>query len=533
MLKVLLADTDTDHVKNFKTYIRLAFPEIKVLGSLTSSVNFVNQVKEQSPNLIIADIRFFGTAAQQIIRDTYEFFPDKRFIIYGTYNDAEYMQRLTEFGVIDYIFRPVKPGDLEKCLTRAIKVFDEMSRLTAAKDKLISKYKDNIAMFRDRFLENLIGGHLEDELEITSGFKYFGLNLNPGYSVFTVRIDHFKKIILTLDEMEKYLLVYRILLIINEGLQRIGNGAALVNRLNTITVILGGSMPLFDTIEFCDGLRLDILHQVKINVSIGMGRIYKQPRDIAVSFRESEAALRYKHVMGYGTVIPIHFVEPLNTITYRYPLEKEDRLVYSAVTGEYEYCRLLLRQIIDALRQCEPLPAKLIPKIIMDILFSINRFASEQQLHIEDRFTQFFPSKNVIELKTLDEAFAYMDGALKSFCGYILEIRNENIKVMVQKVKNYIDAHFRENISLLKLASFAETTPEFLSNVFYGETGLSVYQYAIDVRMQNAGRLLRETVMTEGEIAKETGYDDLKHFSAVFRQHHGMSATEHRLRFRV
>lgn len=528
MLKIMLADSDAENLKNFRTYIRLAFPEIKITGSTGSNVNFISQVKENAPDLIIADIRFFGPSAYQTIRDTYEFFPEKRFIVYGTYGDSEYMEKVFEFGVIDYIYRPVKPVDLEKSLHHAIKVFEDMTKTNAEREKLVGRYKVNMTMFMDRFLESLLKGYLTDEREILSSFGYFGINLTPGFSVFTLRIDHFKKIILTMDEMEKHLLVYKILLIINEKLKKLKSGIAVINRLNSISVILGGSVPLFDTVEFCEELRQEILHQTKVGVTIGQGRVYENAGEIYVSCRESEAALRYRHYMGYGTVIPIHFVEPINNITYRYPLEKEERLVYSAVTGEYENCRELLGQIIDALKSCGELPERLIAKIIMDMLFSISRFASEQHIQVDSLFTEYFSSKNVIELKTLDEAYDYMSGALKSFCDYITRIREDGNKEILEKVKGYIREKYYENVALARMAAYAGTTPEFLSNLFQKSEGMSIYRYAITERLKNAKRLLAETDMTDEAVAAKVGYEDVKHFNAVFRQYEGASIQEYK-----
>jgi two-component system response regulator YesN len=532
MLKILLADTDGDNIKNFRTYIRLAFPDMRIVGGLNSSANFISQVKELAPDLIIADIRFFGAAATRMIRDTYEFFPDKRFIIYGTYNDAEYMEKVLQYGVSDYLYRPVKPEELEKCLTRAKKVFDDASKHRAEREKLVGEYKVNISLFRDKFLINLLNGSIQDTAEIGSSLDYFGIDLVPGFCVFTVRIDHFKKIILTLDEMEKHLLVYKIMLIINKELDLKKNGVAVVNNLNELTVILGGSPALFDTVDFCEELRLAILHQTQINVTVGLGRVYEDPREIAVSCKESEAALRYRHYMGYSTVIPIHFVEPMNNITYRYPLEKEDRLVYSAVTGEYEECRNLLGQIVEALKKSSPLPERLIPKIMMDILFSINRFASEQHMNVEERFSGIFPTQEILKLTTLDEAQAMMDAALKRFCAYVLEIRSLDNEKLAEKVRLYIESHYTENISLARLAAYAGTTPEFLSNIFLDAEKKSVYQYAIAIRIQAAERLLKETAKPIEEIAAAVGYGDARHFNAVFSQHKGMNAEDYLKRFK-
>jgi two-component system response regulator YesN len=116
-----------------------------------------------------------------------------------------------------------------------------------------------------------------------------------------------------------------------------------------------------------------------------------------------------------------------------------------------------------------------------------------------------------------------MDAALKDFCSYVLSIRGEDNKRLIDKVKTYIEGHYAENISLSRLAAYASTTPEFLSNIFHEAEGKSVYQYAISVRMRNALRLFKETFKSVEEVAAAVGYDDVKHFKAVFTQYQGIN----------
>lgn len=528
MIKILLVDGDIENIRNFKKFITASFSDFNIVGSLSLPGDFMPAVRELRPQLILADIQVFAHLTVPLVREVNEFFPDVRFIIYGNYSDTEYMEKIMEYGVIDYMYRPVKPSELDRCLKGALAVFAEMDKLKAAKDALIQNYKKNIALFKDRFLYNLLQGHLTDEFEIASSLKYFNIDIVPEYAVFTVRIDRFKTVILAMDEMEKHLLAYQILSIINEKLNFVKNGVAIINRFNSISVIIGGSVELNELITFCDSIRTEVLYQTKHAITIGVGRSYKNITDIPISYNEADAALRYRHLMGYNTVIPIHFVEPLNHITYKYPHEKEEMLVYAAVTGEYKSCDNLLRQIISALKSSGELPERLVAKIIMSILISISRFASEQDINIEKQFKTFFPSRKIFELQTLDEAYAFLTKALKSFCEYMLLLRSQNKHKIAIKVKEYIDEKYYENISLSKMAMHAETTPEFLNNIFMENENKSIYDYAISVRMSKAKELMRGTSLADNVIAVNVGYDDVKHFRSVFKQHEGITTSEYR-----
>ena len=529
MIKAILADNDMESLKNFKAYLRASAPDVRVVASISDNKALASAVRDFKPELILADIRFFGTYAVQTIRGLNETYADMRFIIYGTYNDAEYIEKVLEYGVIDYMFRPVKPAELDRCLQRAIKVFAEMAKLEAANKRLIADYKNEMSAFKQRFLDCLLDGVLESESEIELSMRYFGIALPPPYTVVNLRIDHFKTVILALDEQEKHLLIYRLLMLVNEKLSRYGNGLATMNRFNSISIILSGEQALYPLIDFCEEIKTEALYQTRFAVTMGIGRTYPAARQIAVSAREADAALRFRHYMGYNTVIPIHFVDPLNTVTYHYPKEKEELLIYAAVTGEYDYCESLLRKLLDALKQCPELPDRHLPRIIMHILIAIARYAGEQRMPNETIFTKFFNSKEIFELKTLDDAYTYLSAALKNFCGYMVEVRNENKIRIVDKVKEYINTHSRENITLSGMAMFAETTAEFLGNVFREREKCSVYEYTTRVKLERAKRLMRETAMDDETIANDVGYDDLRLFRNLFRQHTNLFTHEYRM----
>ena len=55
--------------------------------------------------------------------------------------------------------------------------------------------------------------------------------------------------------------------------------------------------------------------------------------------------------------------------------------------------------MFKVLNECQPLPDKLLPKIILDIIVSINRYASEQGINIDSFFNKNFTMKEVLQTR--------------------------------------------------------------------------------------------------------------------------------------
>jgi len=92
-----------------------------------------------------------------------------------------------------------------------------------------------------------------------------------------------------------------------------------------------------------------------------------------------------------------------------------------------------------------------------------------------------------------------------------------------RQVKEYIDAHFAEEISLQQLAEHLHISPYYLAHVFKDATGYAPLQYVVRRRIGEAQTLLITTQLPITRIAAQVGYDNPTHFNAQFAKAVGMS----------
>lgn len=116
----------------------------------------------------------------------------------------------------------------------------------------------------------------------------------------------------------------------------------------------------------------------------------------------------------------------------------------------------------------------------------------------------------------------------KSFARYF----DEGESRRVRKVKEYIDLHYSEKVTLDRLAQLVGMTPTAFSRFFRKRTGRPLIEYILDVRLGAAARLLVDTSSSVAEICYETGFNNLSNFNRAFRRHKGMSPREFRQMFR-
>jgi AraC family transcriptional regulator len=88
--------------------------------------------------------------------------------------------------------------------------------------------------------------------------------------------------------------------------------------------------------------------------------------------------------------------------------------------------------------------------------------------------------------------------------------------------------HVAEEFSLDRLAAQAGLSRFHFQRLFKAATGVAPSRYHIDLRLNEARRLLRETKMGVVDVALEIGYANPSHFARLFRRETGLSPSDYR-----
>lgn len=103
--------------------------------------------------------------------------------------------------------------------------------------------------------------------------------------------------------------------------------------------------------------------------------------------------------------------------------------------------------------------------------------------------------------------------------------------VLANRIRQYIDIRFAENITLEEIAAALHISPSHASHVYKSVMGLSPIQYVIRCRIGEAQNLLIATDLPVVEIAAMVGYANGNHFNAIFRRKVGMPPAQYRKRY--
>lgn len=98
----------------------------------------------------------------------------------------------------------------------------------------------------------------------------------------------------------------------------------------------------------------------------------------------------------------------------------------------------------------------------------------------------------------------------------------------VEKGRQYLETHWREEISLAALARLCLMSESGFRKRFHEYTGQSPSQYRMSLRIEQAERLLRSAEsVTVADVAREVGIEDANYFSRLFHRKTGRTPLEY------
>jgi len=96
------------------------------------------------------------------------------------------------------------------------------------------------------------------------------------------------------------------------------------------------------------------------------------------------------------------------------------------------------------------------------------------------------------------------------------------------RMKRYLEEHISENISLKELGDIVYLSESQVVRCFIKVLGITPHEYSLNLKLEHAKKLLRNTRLMVREIAEYLGFCDEHYFSYLFKKKVGKTPLEYR-----
>jgi len=212
---------------------------------------------------------------------------------------------------------------------------------------------------------------------------------------------------------------------------------------------------------------------------------------------------------------------------YNFWIQPMKQLIDWIVNGNSEKINHWLRQIESMFLCWNIRTAK---RWTFEWLTSLREHFSESSADPKKNSAIVFISNEDLRLQIIshnetEELFQYFVKHIHQF----LKQRGENKpNYLVRKTLEIIQNQYHEDIYLSSIAEKLMVSTVYLSELFKKEVSKTFRDYLLQVRMNEAAKLLKDPTIKVYEVSYAVGYNKVEHFVRLFKKHFGMTPTEYR-----
>ncbi|MCU6712117.1 response regulator transcription factor [Paenibacillus sp. J5C_2022] len=518
MYRIMLVDDEEQIIEGLTVIINWQKHACTVVGSAYNGKNGIARALELRPDIIVTDLRMPQMDGLEMIGRIREELPHVKFIILSGYSEFEYAKKGMMLGVKHYVLKPVEEKELENSLAMIVQELAEEKE----KREELEQYKklgaSSIGLQRLLILRDMLSAGMDNE-ELMEALEATGIELkHPYITCLSARISS------TAGIVEKQPVTVRE-----------SNDATIISfqyAPTEIAVLMNhawkSGMRHHESILRVQASLSESFHDT---VSIGAGSISESVRLISRSFQQARmAASDYMSVDGGEQII---YYEQFRSRHAEYMLPEDWSAGIEAAMEQLqpEIIDAAVQKLLETLQatgglnqldlrmQCLNVYAAIASKLTPRQLQQLTLLAGEDILSLEPR--------NAIW--TFEQCKSWVHKLFDSIVHLRLQHQSESgSRHIVDEVKDYIDNHYGDNLTLFSVAEKFYISPNYLSELFRKQTKITFLAYLTHVRIERAKQLLLNREAKLYEVCAQVGYENPKYFRKVFQKLTGWNPSDYR-----
>ncbi|MGE6573827.1 response regulator transcription factor [Paenibacillus xylanexedens] len=207
---------------------------------------------------------------------------------------------------------------------------------------------------------------------------------------------------------------------------------------------------------------------------------------------------------------------------------------YTSLFVEREKAQIVnrLKKDLEQLAAKNQLDAEMLHVIREDFLQIVYAILARNIVQAHQLFTDSLAQQ--LYLKSVHSIFDFMKWAHLITKRTIETIKEtQRSEGVADKAKRYIHENYSKDLNREDVAASVFLTPDYLAKVFKQETGMTMKEYLNACRIAAAKLMLIDSRLSIGQIAMETGYENISYFSTVFKKLAGETPNAYRSRHRL
>ncbi|QJC53620.1 helix-turn-helix domain-containing protein [Paenibacillus albicereus] len=274
------------------------------------------------------------------------------------------------------------------------------------------------------------------------------------------------------------------------------------------------------------GARLD--GHVLLRCRLSLGSRASGPGQLRRAYSQAQQAQKYFLLHPEATLLAYDSVRSLSA-GCQVPDEAIHRLSNLLGTGRLAEMKRLLQGILDirVIGRCEIGYLEAISRRLNEDVFDrVFRSYGEESVDI----LRLYKSAGHIEnFERFEDYYRHAEQLLERLDEFVGRVRGAHAdRKDMQKAVEYLLEHYAEDVNMAVVSNHISLNYTYFSQAFKEHTGESFSSYLRKLRLNRAKDLLAGSELKVYEISAQSGFDNVKHFTRVFKETEGITPLEFR-----
>ncbi|OKP89580.1 hypothetical protein A3844_06265 [Paenibacillus helianthi] len=503
--KVLLIDDEPSSLEGLMLWIDWEALGFDVCGTCSNGREGIEQMRRLQPDLVITDVNMPVMNGLEMVAAWRREEPEKiRFAILSGYSEFEYAQTAIRYGIHHYLLKPVFPEETAEEL-KAIHQELERNNRQLLMNQMASS--ETVAAGMKRVLLNKPGDQQlqEPPAGLPEGMDWWN--------------------VLLLQTVKELYAELR------------GRVAALIAEQQTMYLIdleASSFAVVYGYGSRFPATAADVLAPLQQEYAgkpllISLGAAGKSPLYLADSYRTAkEAGLHY-----FYRTPPVGLIsyQEINNYPFNYHYD-HIRLMDAILAPVNTLDPEGFRQAVDSAAHSfleQHVAPEVVRKLVIHLMYQMIGLTPEG---CELR-GPFLPGS--CDAAEMPHAMLNLTGLMKllSTCGeacieLLVQVQRQGSHGIVQEINQYIGEHYRETLTIQKLAEIFYLHPVYLGQLLRKKNGIPFNEQLHTLRIEKAAALLRQSSLKLSEIADQVGYTNYGQFLKQFEKKMGSGPGQYR-----
>lgn len=485
-------------------------------------------LKEHPIDLIITDVRMPGmdgiTMSETVLRQ----WPYTKLIFLSGYKDFEYARRAIDVKAFQYVLKPVRYEELEAIVRKAIAELEQDFQKRSIIEEAEQRIHEMQPFLQERYLYLWLEKDRRRPWEEPGGAAECGLELYPedwGFWL-SVQVDHWSGQALN-DGVLNVAITELVRLILGTDCRFVPfPNFSGVHNLLFLSPGSEAIHPHFKRIiDRLETLQFSIGQSLSCQVSLFWD--YPVPLEqLGEAYRRLHQRIRLRMGCLAGAISGPDPLDPLRSHELK-SLHSHPSFATLVSGCRREQALEWVCGAFRELREPELQTQDNILQIYHTVVGTLISDSNQRKIPLAEwgrEYQEFF--ENAHTITTVEAFFELCRSAVAAYFDCVLAHQQNQSTRLAEHLKALIAEQLTTEISVTRLARQFNYNAVYLSRVFKEETGLSLQDYIIRVRIDRAKELLNSGERV-GDVAAKVGYENFPHFSRIFKKVVGVSPKQY------